>query len=615
MKKLITRFPLLLFFLLLSASLSAQRIVNVDVYVSKQTSNPGNIKQGSYPASADEGRYIDVEVEPVEGPIDVQPRSFQLMGPACPTYANGVRTPATPAAPNRTNFQGTLSCNEIPDPGQQIHGDFTVKDNGYWTRCRTGQRVPYDTSVKVIVQIKSINLVLEAADKNVCINRADVLNVQTRFPDNLGTVTYRSVGGKFTVTGTNTRCTITGTQQGDDVLEATFTVQGVTFKANCNIHIFGVAFSAASINKPWYAGGNINCNTMLRAPAPNAADLEWALVAPIPAGAAIDAATGVLTFPNVRGQTVIVKVRPRNTQCWVQANVVLFGFTIVMNGEKVGGNASTCDGKTYPVQVKPVPNTLPANVLTQIQNLELESEVVGNFGGNPANENELDFGAFDAQFRSTIANVYWFANQANECNRSSVWRIKASGTVNGNAVTANNQPTLTARFDYPQCFEGTAAPVRFFTGAPVFQWVQVRPGLARAIYFNAGNFVRAVQGAVTVAKFPPNSQFKDLLLAEENFHVGQIQNDPLTNDLWNPNNVIAMIQNGVWVGANGAQAMANAAAAFVRASQLEIQRGMAMFCYPCRRRCLIEKQAKAAVNATFIAKYTCSYPLCQANWP
>jgi hypothetical protein len=126
---------------------------------------------------------------------------------------------------------------------------------------------------------------------------------------------------------------------------------------------------------------------------------------------------------------------------------------------------------------------------------------------------------------------------------------------------------------------------------------------------SAGDFRKEVKSLVQV-KCNPNSQFYDMIVAEENFHKGQHEGTTSTilADLWNANTIIQdVLSQNPFVGVSEAEAKAKADQAVRDAIIQEERRSLSLF---LTRECDLEREAKTAAHSSHRVSLKCTYPSC-----
>ena len=593
----------------------AQVVGPFNLYVSEQGGNPDPIYDGSYQASADEGRTVNIQIFNILGPITVAPMNFMLVGPPCPTYDDhGNRIPANPLPPNTQLMDGDVSIDpaNIPAAGTTVNAEFTGQDVGFWTHCATGVQVPENAQRTAKFNIVSIKMVLADANATICSAGPVVENVQSLYPNNLGNVTWASQNGKFTVVGDNTKATMTGVADGADVLIGTFTVNGAVYKVRMPVQVNFIKFTDPRTVYAWYPGGNEDA-TLLLTPQSNNNNLTWGLTLNGGAGTAtINANTGAITYPNAPGGTYRLTATSNNDNtCKATTSVVFMGYDILVNNTK---NASACDGtQNIAVKVVPIPSTLPVAELAKFGGITVSSETRDVDNGNEEGTDVLDIPALDGNFRTVIRKAIWYSTV--NCNRFSVHKIIGTAVVNGVNVNTplpgRTDATLTSRID---CINGFANVINAWAGMPqvVFGPSPLIPGAVRAVIGGQGSFRRNVI-AQAVWWAPAQSQFKSFVMDEENFHKTQQLENPnhvMMVDLFDPNRVMAQAYQLWWDGPNAAYSQAMVLQGFVVLSNAEWMRSTSFFQYPSPRRCFIEAEAKQNTGIQFGFHMTCAYPLC-----
>jgi hypothetical protein len=210
--------------------------------------------------------------------------------------------------------------------------------------------------------------------------------------------------------------------------------------------------------------------------------------------------------------------------------------------------------------------------------------------------------------------MIWYANIASECNNLATYNLRVQGTINGQPVQSVPQ-AINADVNGGTCCNGSAGPTQAFVGLPT---VFTRPDPAGGVLFegyvqNWAPFVRNMVATTTIMA-QANSQWRALIIAEENYHVGQIQgtNGVLGNLQFVRANIVnAVTAGGPYLAATRLLAGNACWNAFFAARNAEIARSIAMYGYPGQpHRCAMEREAKTAVGMVFRFKMACAYPAC-----
>jgi hypothetical protein len=616
MKKLLTSLTLLFILVALGAKAQIPQgdFGPVNIFVSEQGGNPVPLYNGGYQASADEGREVHVNINNVQGPIIIAPMNFDLVGPECPTYVGGHRVPANVVPPNTANFNGNVSLDvaNIPAAGTTVLAQFSGTDGGFWTRCATGVQVPENVTRTARFNIVSIKMTLVEANVDLCKEDPAIVHVNALYPAAAGAVTWASRNGKFTVVGNNIQATLNGTADGNDFLDATFTVGQAVYKKSIPVAVKFVKFTNPRKIYAWFNGGQKDAKLLLTAGS-NRANLAWTLTLNGGAGTAtIDNATGMINFPQAAGGTYTLTAAFRAAPaCKATCTVIFMGYDVLVNNSK---NANTCDGtQNIPIKVVPIPNTVPVAELQQFVGLTLTSETVGVDNGNEEGTSVLGIGALDANFQTKIDKAIWFSTV--NCNFSSKHLIRATATVDGNAVNTplpgKTEAKLTTSIS---CINGRAYVIKAFKGSPtvaIGRSPLIRNAY-RAVISGAGSFDRDVKGTAEWWG-PANSQFMPFVRNEENFHKDNQLENPnhvMMTDLYDPNRVMALAGTLWWDSYNPYYARAMVLSYFVALCNAEFMRSGSFFSYPSPRRCFIENEAKQNTGIQFGFHFHCAYPLC-----
>ncbi|MCX6351460.1 MAG: hypothetical protein NTX03_06335 [Bacteroidetes bacterium] len=579
-----------------------------DIYVSVQQPVNTAIFTGGLPASCDEGRVLDINVKNLQGPITVTPLNFHVNGPPCPTYdAHGKRTPANPPPNTVANLSGTIKVNaaNIPAPGTTADAQFGLKDDGYWTKCSNGVKTQYPQVVTSLYKIHSLKLVLSPKPASVCKGTQTIIQVAEIYPATGGTITWQSMSGKIAITSSsNAKCSIDYVSSGDDVLVGTLTVGGATYRDSVKIKCGEVAFKQAKYCE-FVVDDKIDLKTLLTDKSVKT-DLEWKKSKNGGAGVDISASPIIDLKTYAPGDVEVVTVKWKNTTCEATATFKLFGLALDIP------NNGVCDGAPLPfkVVVTPVDPDCP-NLLATVGGLTPKSKTTVASLGNPAGTTVLEFEATGGVGNYKVKIMYWYSDVATNCNDLGRYKLWAEGTARGKALKT---PEYNITADASgACVNGGASVTRTFTGVPNIQPGREAAGARRFYcYVSAQNtFARSPQGATTI-DCHANSQYRTMIVAEENYHVGQIQgtNGVLCNALWLLANVYNAQLNVRYYGATQQEAIDNCTDAFWAARDAEVARSSALIVYPAALRCAVEAEAKAAVRSSHHAVMRCSYPRC-----
>lgn len=581
------------------------------VYVSVQGGNPNPLFRGSYAAFADEGRHIDVRMINIVGPLILNPASYNLTGPPCPTYdTRGRRTPENPVPPNTQLFRGGvfLDSSRIPEPGTLTEAEFTGKDFGYWTRCSENRRIPYDSSGKVKINIYSLWVKGAQRELKFC-KLGDSLNLTLaqRFPTT-ARVTFQSLNGKVLLTPSEASCWVKSNTHGLDQIVITISGRGVGasgstyYRDTVKVIITEVKFTSAKKDILWKPAGQVNLKSLLTSNS-DTTDITFEIQDDAGSRAARN---GMLQMGADKGYSADVIAKSlRNPSCSSKIELRWVWFAL----DWTSGNTKN-DGEEAPFTLVPVPADADPALLNGISDIEFKSEHVGRSWGNPGGHAALTFETVNAGRREfKIKNAWWFANQADECNTDCDYRIMVNCKSGGVATGFLRGDNFTVDIS---SMNGEAGPTQLYTGEVRINFAPDGAGGVNVTFTALGTFARNIRAAARIIDCPAASQFNKMISDEENYHVGQIEgrNGVLCAGLWDVNNIWNAINGTVHNGANRAAATAVARAAFNAAITAENTRSSGLIAYPQPLRCRIEAEAKRAVRASHRFKMACAYPRC-----
>ena len=169
-----------------------------DVYYGCQPANLNlPLLSGQATGCADEGRRVNIGVQDLYGPIRVNPDNCVIQGPVCPTYdAHGDRIPAVAPPNNCVTCNAAVRVTQQPAPGTTVEAGFTAKDNGFWTKCSTGQQNQFPQ--KVFVKFNLIGIKIDVPAQLSCNNGQVNLSASVYPSESVGSVTWYTTFGVFT---------------------------------------------------------------------------------------------------------------------------------------------------------------------------------------------------------------------------------------------------------------------------------------------------------------------------------------------------------------------------------------------------------------------------------
>lgn len=285
-------------------------------------------------------------------------------------------------------------------------------------------------------------------------------------------------------------------------------------------------------------------------------------------------------------------------------------YEIIVYEAKINKIAKACDGASRNVTISVTPNSVPiTNVSLHITKKDGTTKY-----NNPAGEGSTITGK-DKNWK--IPNARWFQG-SNECDSTSTYKI--SGTYDINGEKKEFEPvdfTVSASMggiNDDACIRGEANLIQAFAGMPDFKKSVVTSDKGR--YYEGtftgkmGSLIRKMVATVETS-CESNSQYKKMLVDEENYHKKQFEGDVAIIDFSNyflPSKVLDELPKETLRAdsekkledllINKAQAAADAE--YWRSSLEHIS----------VIRCDFERNAKHAVNSTHLAKIKCTYPEC-----
>ena len=280
-------------------------------------------------------------------------------------------------------------------------------------------------------------------------------------------------------------------------------------------------------------------------------------------------------------------------------------WPIVLKVEIVPAKSQACDGEQVDIDLVVTPSSAKS-YLSAVQFTATKP------GGGTQFDNPSGQGITISQRGSDITewsidNVRWYATQADHCNATADYEIKASYSIGGSQCETA-PATFTVDTTFGTCLSGLAWVTQLWSGNIQISTVQLTNGQWEAT-ISQNTFSRNVQASSTWTA-PANSQYHDMVRDEEQFHEGQYEGTTSTivNDLWDAQLVMnAATAYQPFTGYTEASARAAAQADFDAARSQEESRSLAL---DSARTCDMEREAKTAAGASYRAAMPCTYPNC-----
>ncbi|RMG64475.1 MAG: hypothetical protein D6715_09690 [Calditrichaeota bacterium] len=289
-----------------------------------------------------------------------------------------------------------------------------------------------------------------------------------------------------------------------------------------------------------------------------------------------------------------------------ETTVIIFRLEARLSRRRV------CDGATTLVQILPVPRNTPIDkVKACLQNIKVKATPTRPSRGNPIGHTNLPIQPVNNHLQARIDNAIWYSLGAPHCNDWSAYWIEVQAQCrcgNQNLTTRRIALATSASF---RCINGWSKPgPRYFAGQPFIRVFPRRAG-GFAVRIEQGTFRKAVQCRTAVFS-EPNSQYRQMIINEENRHCGQFRGNTQIQAIRNKWNARRILQNANQMVAQKAFGTAQLAfqagmRAFVIAYNLELRRS-AQWNWPLR--CQLEREAKRDIRATYHADMPCAYPNC-----
>jgi len=210
-----------------------------------------------------------------------------------------------------------------------------------------------------------------------------------------------------------------------------------------------------------------------------------------------------------------------------------------------------------------------------------------------------------------IDNVRWYSTQADHCNETSDYEIKATYKV-GSYGYETGPVTFTADTTIGPCLYGEARVTQYFSGAPEYTSVFNEQTQLWETTVAQGTFVRDVQ-AMSWWLDLANSQYYDMVRDEEKYHEEKQIENP-SHVRWGTcflaQNVMNTVQaNQPYTHAGLTQSLSLAQQAFGNAYEAEVDRSW-NYLESKPVYCANESEAKNAVGSSYRCTMPCMYPDC-----
>jgi len=203
----------------------------------------------------------------------------------------------------------------------------------------------------------------------------------------------------------------------------------------------------------------------------------------------------------------------------------------------------------------------------------------------------------------SVLNARWFSDGKCGCNTSSTYEVTADYeyTIDGDVFSCTSK---SGKLVVYAPLEASAFMTKWYSGD-----FQYEPQLKDGKYFVKvlpGDIKRDIVGGIDVSKVPVNSQFYDMIKAEEEFHVAQFDGSAseLLDDLFDVASVVESLEDTIYVGDTAAEAYKKARKAVSLKMTQEYNRSLQE---GDKRSCDLEEEAKSMLGNKFYLTYKCSY--------
>lgn len=292
-----------------------------------------------------------------------------------------------------------------------------------------------------------------------------------------------------------------------------------------------------------------------------------------------------------------------NTQ--VSDEVTILAVKISMNI----ASYSVCDGMANKVDLK----VEPTSAAGKLSNGSFTCQKPGGGASfkNPSGQGSQMIAAGGSDLTKwKIDNARWYSMQADHCNEVSPYEVVGSILVAGASVNVKKGDF---RADSGElCLNGEANITKTFDGDPTYTTALNTMTNKWETTIQQGVFARDVKANALVMA-PPNSQYRQMIIDEENFHKTQ-QFENVNHIRWGTCYVVANIINAVqaggpYVAETYQQSEQAAKQAFEAAKVAENARSL-NYANDQTRICADEIEAKQAVGVSYSMLLKCTYKNC-----
>lgn len=267
---------------------------------------------------------------------------------------------------------------------------------------------------------------------------------------------------------------------------------------------------------------------------------------------------------------------------------------------EIEGGDSVCDGASVDVTVK----VEPSSAASELSDVDVTIGANGNGTSNPAGVEStiVKNGSDDTKWN--VPNARWFG----DCNQTADYTLNLSCKIGGKAASDGPYVLTVDASDY--CLFGKALLDSYHVGAAnIVVSYNSNTQMYEAGFDGQDSLTRFMVTHVVIVNLT-SSQYHSMLVAEENFHVGQYKGttSDIFDDLWNVNAVYQQAYTaGPYVRADAILAQLAANEKLTELLALEMDRSKSV---ADSRECQSEREAKESVGASYLLSLNCSYPHC-----
>jgi hypothetical protein len=290
-----------------------------------------------------------------------------------------------------------------------------------------------------------------------------------------------------------------------------------------------------------------------------------------------------------------------------RATILVVGFEI----KDLNPQEEYCDGTTIDFYLSPLPVGTPKTYLSCFSDFTFFSETSMPSFGNPAGTTKLEFTPVNENLQFEIENAIWYGNVPNYCNYVSGYHIWATAKSDNGTLVKTEPHEITVSL-IGKCLDGTASCcARYFNGGPQITAIKDQYGTWWAVV-NQGTFIQDIQPKPIEIFASPNSQYYQIVVAEEVYHSRQymgLEPSDCYSQSFLVDNILNEINKLPITGDTEEATIALANSNFQLITEKEINRSKELlWTHACS--CSREYEAKSHLGEMYNSRWECTHDEC-----